>query len=149
MFYGQLGDAYNSLSDHAKSDQSYEAALVNDPNNDHVLNNYSYFLSLRADKLERAKKMSGTLVNKYPKNATYLDTYGWVLYVMGDYVEAEKYLKRAAQLENDGTIIEHYGDVLYKLGKEEEAMIHWKQAKELGGTSDLLDKKINEGTIYE
>ncbi len=78
----QLGDAYHGLGEHAKSDESYEAALKLEPNNDHVLNNYSYFLSLRKDKLERAKEMAASVVARNPNNATYLDTYAWVLYCM-------------------------------------------------------------------
>ena len=49
--YALLGDTYNSLNKHEKSDEAYEAALKENPSNDHVLNNYSYFLSLRKEKL--------------------------------------------------------------------------------------------------
>ena len=149
IFYGQLGDVYHSTDNHNKSDQSYEDALKNDPNNDHVLNNYSYYLSERKTNLEKAAKMSTKLIELFPENGTYLDTHGWVLYVLGEYEEAEKYLKRAMGLIDDGTIVEHYGDVQFKLGKVEEAVIHWKKALELGGTSDQIDKKIEDRKIYE
>ena len=43
-FYGQLGDAYNGIGDNDKSDASYDAALRAKKDNDHVLNNYSYYL---------------------------------------------------------------------------------------------------------
>lgn len=149
VFYGQLGDTYNSLSDHAKSDESYEKALESDPENDHALNNYSYYLSLRGEKMEKALEMSAKLVELHPNDPTYLDTHGWVLYVMGEYQKAEEFLRKAAQLDNDGTILEHYGDVLFKLGKETEALQYWIRAKESGGTSDLIDKKISERQLYE
>ncbi len=149
VFYGQLGDAYNSLKEYEKSDESYESALKNDPDNDHVLNNYSYFLSLRGSQLEKAVSMSKKLIERNPDNGTYLDTYGWVLYMTGDYISAEKILKKASEIEEDGTIIEHYGDVLFKLGQEIEAVEQWKRAKELGGTTDEIDRKIAERMIYE
>jgi len=149
VFYGQLGDAYNSLKDYEKSDDSYEKALENDPNNDHALNNYSYFLSLRGNKLERAFEMSSKLVSMYPENPTYLDTHGWVLFQMDNFKEAEKYLRKAAELDTDGTILEHYGDVLFKLGRKDEALVYWKQAKESGGASENIDNKIESGEYVE
>jgi tetratricopeptide (TPR) repeat protein len=148
--YALLGDTYNSLNKHEKSDESYEAALKEDPNNDHVLNNYSYFLSLRKVKLERAAQMAETLVQKHPDNSTYLDTYAWVLYVMKDYKKAKLYLERAVELNKaSGVIVEHYGDVLYQLGEKDKAVEQWKKAKTVGTTSSLIDKKIAEMKLIE
>jgi tetratricopeptide (TPR) repeat protein len=149
-FHAQLGDAYNNLGQHDKSDASYEAALDIDPDNDHVLNNYSYFLALRKDKLDLAAKMSGRLVADNPDNPTYLDTHAWVLYMRGDYQQALTYIEKAvAGKDPSGTIIEHYGDILFKLGKVDEAIIQWQKAKGLDDTSDLIDKKIADRKLYE
>lgn len=145
----QLGDAYNGLGDHAKSDESYEAVLKVDPLNDHVLNNYSYFLSLRKENLPRALQLAQKLVERNPTNATYLDTYGWVLYVSKDYTKAKQYLEKAMAdpAGVSGTIIEHYGDVLYQLGQVDKAAEQWRRAKEKGGASPDLDKKIASGKL--
>ena len=142
LFYAQLGDAYNSVADHVQSDLAYEAALEIVSDNDHVLNNYSYFLSLRKEHLSKALPMAKKLIDKYPENSTYLDTYGWVLYQMEAYEESEKYLKKAVDLEVNGTLLEHYGDVLFKLGREKEALEQWHKAKKLGGATDLIESKI-------
>ena len=147
----QLGDAYNGLGEHAKSDEAYEAVLKADPLNDHVLNNYSYFLSLRKQNLSRAVQLAQKLVERNPTNATYLDTYAWVLYVSKDYAKAKQYLEKA--LANpagvSGTIVEHYGDVLHQLGRIPEAVEQWKLAKTKGGAGPNLDKKIATGKLYE
>jgi tetratricopeptide (TPR) repeat protein len=148
-FNMQLGDTYNNVKDYPKSDAAYEEVLKYDHNNDHVLNNYSYFLSLRKEKLQEAKDMSEKLVKKYPTDATYLDTYAWVLYMMQDYAGAKKYLETAILNSSNGTIVEHYGDVLYQLGEKEKAIEQWKIAKKLGEASELIDKKIREGKLYE
>ena len=150
-FYGQLGDAYNGLENHQKSDESYEAALKSNPNNDHVLNNYSFFLSLRKEKLDLARSMCERLMKLQPDNSTYLDTYGWVLYVSGEFKEAKKQLKRAVELDEsaDGTILEHYGDVLFQLGEVEEAVVYWEKASLTDEASDQILKKISERQIYE
>lgn len=144
-----LGDSYNGLSDHIRSDAAYEAVLASDPDNASVLNNYSYFLSLRKEKLDKAKQMAAKLVEKYPDNPTYLDTYAWILYMMEDYQQARKYLEKAAKNSTNGTILEHYGDVLYKLGETDLALQQWMKAKQAGESSDQIDKKIAQKKLYE
>ncbi len=148
-FYAQLGDAYNGLKKYDESDKAYDKALEFNPNNAHVLNNYSYFLSVRKDKLDKAKTMSEHLVRLYPDDPTYLDTYAWVLYMQKDFKKARKYLEKALLTSKDGTIIEHYGDVLFQLGETEAAVDQWKRAKEQEGTSKLIDKKIKDQKLYE
>jgi tetratricopeptide (TPR) repeat protein len=149
LFYGQLGDAYNSIGEHNKSDEAYEQALKAKPDNDHVLNNYSYFLSLRKKDLEKAKSMSAKLVEDYPTNPTYLDTHAWVLYMMEDYDGAAHYLKEAIKYDPSAVIIEHYGDALFQLGKTEEAVVQWKKARDLVEDTSTLDKKIADRQLYE
>ena len=144
-----MGDAYNELKNHVKSDESYEEVLKLDRNNDHALNNYSYFLSLRKEKLELAKDLSERLMKKYPGNPSYIDTYGWVLYQLKDYVNAKKYLEVAMSTSKKGIIVEHYGDVLFQLGEKENALSSWKEAKQLGGASELINKKIHDGKLHE
>lgn len=150
VFYGQLGDAYNGLDQTEKSFQAYEKALENKADNDHVLNNYSYFLSIEKQNLDKAIQMSTRLVKMYPDNPTYLDTHGWVLYMRGDYKESKKFLEKAVSLNTeDGTIIEHYGDVLFQLGEAEKAIEQWERALEKGEVSEFLEKKIADRKLYE
>jgi tetratricopeptide (TPR) repeat protein len=116
QFDSQLGDAYQELKDYAKSAAAYDAALAVDPNNYGVLNNYSYYLSLRGENLDKAKEMAGRTVQKFPDNDTYLDTYAWVLYKQKDYAGAKQNLEKALKTTKDASILEHYGDVLWQLG---------------------------------
>jgi tetratricopeptide (TPR) repeat protein len=149
QFNLQLGDSYNSLKEYKKSDEAYEAVLSSDANNEHVLNNYSYFLSLRNENMQKAKSMAERLIKQHPNNPTYLDTYAWVLYKLGEYAEARKYLEQAVAISDDATIVEHYGDVLFKLGKKEEAVSQWQKAKLKGEASAFIDKKIKDKKLYE
>ena len=151
QFDAQLGDVYHYLEEYEKSDEYYEKALEYDAENIQVLNNYAYYLSLRKSKLDKALQMGKKLISKEPDNATYLDTYGWVLYANGKYKDALEYLEKAASISDDGTIAEHYGDALYKTGNKEKAMEQWKIALENGGTEneDLLKKKIASGALIE
>ena len=149
VFYSLLGDTYHELEEYALSEEAYEAVLEVDPENSHVLNNYSYFLSLRKENLDKAKRMSTKLVKNNPNNPTFLDTHAWVLYMLGDYKEAKKFLELALDGDASGTIIEHYGDVLFKLGDIENAVKQWNRAKGMDDTSDLIDKKIADRQLYE
>ncbi|MBA9077702.1 tetratricopeptide repeat protein [Rufibacter quisquiliarum] len=149
QFNLQLGDAYHSLEQYDLSDQAYDRVLAIDPNNPHALNNYSYFLSLRGHNLAKAKIMAGVLVAQFPDNATYLDTYAWVLYKLKDYQEAKRLLEKAVALSSDATIIEHYGDVLYQLGSREAALKQWVRANQVGGASEAISKKIKDKKLYE
>lgn len=151
IFNSHLGDAYNGTQEYEKSDAAYEAALKANPENDYILNNYSYYLSLRQEKLPLARELSEKLVKKHPDNPTYLDTHAWVLYQLKEYKEAKRYLERALSNEGDqdGTIVEHYGDVLYQLNQKEAALEQWRIAQQLSNTSEKLDKKINDQKLYE
>lgn len=145
QIFSRLGDAYNAVKDYTKSDKYYDKALELRPEDLPVLNNYSYYLSLRKTKLELAKKMSAKLVAIEPDNATYLDTYAWVLFTAGEYENAKKSLEKAAANTQNSTIIEHYGDVLYKLGMTEAALVQWKKAQTIGSDDPAkLERKINE-----
>ncbi|MCA8831868.1 tetratricopeptide repeat protein [Hymenobacter pini] len=149
QFDTQLGDVYHELKDYAKSDAAYEAALTFDANNAQALNNYSYYLSLRGEKLEKAREMAGKLVKQNPDNDTYLDTYGWVLYRLKDYTGARQQLEKALKTTTDATVVEHYGDVLFQLGEADKALQEWQRAKKLGGASSLIDRKIKDKKLYE
>ena len=149
QFDAQLGEAYHELHEDDKSDAAYEASLASDPSNVLVLNNYSYYLSLRGTKLDKAKTMAGKVVKQFPDNETYLDTYAWVLYKQKDYAGAKEALDKIIPKSADGSIIEHYGDILYQLGDKDKAAAEWQRARKAGGTSDQLERKLKERKLYE
>ncbi len=146
-----IADIYYELGDREKMYKQYDRVLKNDPENIYVLNNYAYFLSVDNIRLEDALKMSAITIEKEPKNVTYLDTYAWVLYKLGRYKEAKKWMEKVFSYDKnaEGVNYEHYGDILYKLGDTKKAVQNWKKAKKLGGSSEFIDQKIKEEKIYE
>ncbi len=145
-----LGDAYHSEKKYEKSYAAYDAVLQLDSNNEHVLNNYSYYLSLRKVKLEKAKEMGARLIKLNPNNSTYLDTYGWVLYSAGDFKEAKIHLEKASQNSASSVIIEHFGDALFQLNEVESAVEQWKKAILLNPEDpEKLQKKISQRKLIE
>ncbi|MCB0482285.1 MAG: tetratricopeptide repeat protein [Flavobacteriales bacterium] len=151
QFYSNLGDAYHQLEKFEESDKYFDLALTIDPNDMLVLNNYSYYLSLRGKNLEKAEKMSRRTVDQNPESSTYLDTYAWILYKMENYPEAKKWMQYALNNggNQEGIIVEHFGDILFKLNDKEGALKYWQMASEIGGGTDLLLKKIETETLYE
>ncbi len=150
--YSTLGDAYNSTQKYAASDSAYEKALKLAPDNASVLNNYSYYLSVRNKRLDDAEKMSKRSLELRPDEATFLDTYGWILYKKGDYRKAKEYIEKAVNANPqgaDGTLLDHLGDIYYKLNNTDKAVEYWKQAKERGTDNVQIDKKIQDRKLYE
>jgi tetratricopeptide (TPR) repeat protein len=150
-FFAMIGDIQYKLGNTTASDQAYDRALVINPLNVTVLNNYAYYLSLRGEKLEKAEEMSRQAVEQSPDVSAYLDTYAWIMYKKGRYEEALVWIEKAMDslTEDNGVILEHYGDILYKLGQKESALEYWKKAQEAGEASDFIDRKVAEGILYE
>ena len=149
--FSSLGNSLYNLGEKDSAFVYFDKALALNPNDEQVLNNYAYFLSLEKINLEKAKSMAEKVVKKYPDNSTYLDTLAWVLFQMGNYSEAFTYMNRAIQAEKEpsGTLLEHYGDILYHLGKTKEAIDWWKKAEGSAEASKLLSQKIKEGKYHE
>jgi len=146
---GMLGDAYQAQQEYEKSALAYEAVLATNPMNDMVLNNYSYYLSLRKADLEKAEKMASQLIKNHPDNAAYLDTYAWVLFQRAKYKEAKKVIEKAIASGNATAIhFEHYGDILFQLGNIDLAVAQWRKAKSMDNTNNSVDKKIANRKIY-
>ena len=114
-----LGDLYYQQGDEEKAFEAYDRTLRNDPDNVLVLNNYAYYLAVKNKDLDKALTMSTKAITFEPNNPTYLDTHAWVLYMQGNYKEAEKHMKKAMKLlkEPDETYTKHYEAILHKLGK--------------------------------
>ncbi|WP_295127871.1 tetratricopeptide repeat protein [uncultured Chitinophaga sp.] len=145
--YALLGDVYHATGQHRLSDSSYDNSLALRPKDDIVLNNYSYYLSMRGERLDKAEQMSRYSLELRPDNPVYLDTYAWILFRMGRYELARQWIEKALQYpqaQQDPDVLEHYGDILYNLKEEDKAVQYWQQAKEKGASSVSLARKIAE-----
>ena len=152
QFYSTLGDIYNQLENYEKSDEYYDKALTITPNDAYILNNYSYYLSLRNTRLEKAREMAMKANEIDPESSSFQDTYGWVLYKLGEYAEAEIWVKKSIDHpeKDSAVVLEHYGDILFKLNRKDEALIYWQKALVTGEeASEFLEKKIKDQTLYE
>ena len=151
-FYSIIGDAYHKMENHLESDQAYINALKHNPENTLVLNNYSYYLSIRGDDLIKAEEMILRCIHltKENPNASYIDTYAWVLYKLEKYDLALHQIELALSLNSSSAVLlDHYGDILYKLGMKEQALNEWEKAFQLDNQNIILETKINQSILNE
>lgn len=146
-FYSILGDMYHTQKQMKEAYAAYDSALVYNPSNIGALNNYAYYLSVERRDLDKAEEMSYKTVKAEPNNATYLDTYAWILFEKGNYVEARIYIDNAMKSEGgdkSDVIVEHCGDIYYMTGDVDGALTYWKKALEMGSESKTLKQKIEK-----
>lgn len=149
-FYSSLGDIYHQTGEHNKSDESYEKALKLDPNNTYVLNNYAYYLSVRKSNLDKAESMAAKANETEPGNASFEDTYAWVLYQKSNYSAALIWIEKAmSRGVVSAELYEHHGDILFRLNRTDEAVEKWKAALKAGGSGAVLEQKISQRKIAE
>jgi Tfp pilus assembly protein PilF len=92
--------------------------------------------------------MSKKTVEAEPDNATYLDTFAWILHQMGKDLEAKPFFKHAMLYggKDSAVMLDHYAEVLYALGEYDLAQVYWGQAKarNTGGEVPDLDTRVAE-----
>jgi tetratricopeptide (TPR) repeat protein len=141
-----LAESYHSLKMYKESDSLFRNIIREDPNNFLVLNNFSYYLSIRGESLDEARAMSYRTIIENPENGTFLDTYAWVLFKSGEYKEAEMHINKALQKGglNNPDINEHAAEIHMKLESYHIARSFYEKAIILGGDKDKLEDKLKK-----
>ena len=157
--YGQVGDICAMQEKYTEAIAAYEESIKLNGKNPNVLNNYAYFL-LGLEQpavIEKAVRMASKAVALQPGEFRYLDTYGFALFLQGDYLQAEIYLRQAieraeATLKEDPSSISissladyyyHYAKVQEELGNLPDSLLYLQKAKELFSTEEI-DLAIEE-----
>lgn len=150
--YTLKGDfCYNDGRKMEETFAAYARALELNPSDNMTANNYAYFLSLDRRELKKAESLSLRTIMEEPLNATYLDTYAWILFAQERYVEALEYIDRAVQCmdEPSADVMEHCGDIHYMNGDVEGAVHYWHEAVELHSESVTIEQKILQQKYVE
>ena len=122
---GMLGDDMGSLQ---ILERDMRAIIKIDPENAQALNALGYTLTVYADRLHEAHELIKKAYALMPESAAILDSMGWIEFRLGNLDEAEKYLRMAADRDDDGEIMAHLGEVLWVKGEREEAQKIWRDA---------------------
>lgn len=145
-FYAIMGDIYHSKKMSAQAYAAYDSCLQWKPDHTMALNNYAYYISVDGGDLKKAEEMSAKTIKAEPKNATFLDTYAWILYKEDRFAEAKIYIDQALANDTDTTVsaevLTHAGDIYYRVGNRAKACDYWQQAIKAGGNEAELKRRI-------
>ena len=145
-FYAVMGDILHQKGLAEEAFAAYDSCLQWKDDNIGCLNNYAYYLSERGERLSEAEEMSYKTVKAEPKNAIYLDTYAWILFMQERYAEAKIYIDQALQNMEDSlgneVIVEHAGDIYAQNKDMDRALSLWRDAQQKKPEDQLLLRKI-------
>ena len=137
-FYAVMGDIMHQKGMDREAFAAYDSCLQWKDDNIGCLNNYAYYLSIKGQQLDKAEQMSYRTIKAEPKNATYLDTYAWILFKQKRYSEARIYIDQTLQNDSDSSavLLEHAGDIYYHTGDVDKALAFWQEALTRAVASD-------------
>lgn len=151
-FYALLGDLYFQEGMKREAYCAYDSCLQWQADNIGCLNNYAYYLSLDGKELDKAEKMSYKTIKKEKENATYIDTYAWILFKQKRYSEARIYIDKALEhldsISSTTEIYDHAGDIYFQNGETDKAVEFWNKALKLKPQDKLLQRKIRKRRMF-
>ncbi len=137
------GGSFERLGNYEKSDIDLLQSLEIRPDDAYSLNYLAYSWLERNYKIEEAMQMLERAYNIKENDPYITDSIGWGYYLIGDYKNAEKYLRKAVELMPEDPIVnDHYGDVLWQLNRKMQANYFWKNVLELKETDEKMKKDI-------
>ena len=145
--WSTIGDMEYQLGNEKAAFKAYDKALKINKDYTPVLNNYAWYLSKGGKKLKKAEQMSRRTIELEPDNATFLDTFGWILHLQGKDLEAKPFFKHGMLYggKENTVMLCHYAEVLYKLGEYDLAKVYWDMAiKRNNGEVLNLEEKVKE-----
>ena len=143
------GTSFERIGNWEEAERDLLESLKILPDQPYVLNYLAY--SWVEKKLNIEKSLNMLLkANDLRKNDGYItDSVGWAYYMIGDYINAEKFLKKAVELMPfDPIINDHYADSLWMSKKEIQARYFWKHVLSLKEVEQKLIDKIEKKLIF-
>ena len=138
------GSSYERLGDDKKSDEDLIKSLSIKPDDPYVLNYLGYSWLERGYKIKEAIDMLDNAYNQKKNDPYIIDSVGWGYYLIGDFANAEIFLRKAIQLmPKDPIVNDHYGDILWKLDRKIEARYFWNNVLEMDDAEREMIENIN------
>ena len=139
------GSSYERLGDDLKSDKDLIESLKIKPNDPYVLNYLGYSWLEREYNIEEAINMLDRAYKQKKNDPFIIDSVGWGYYLTGDFINAEKFLRKAIQLMPiDPIVNDHYGDVLWKLNRKIQAKYYWQSVLNFEDSDSEIKTKISK-----
>jgi Tfp pilus assembly protein PilF len=140
---GTLAMIYDGMDSVGRAVTLYERAIALSDSAPIYLNNLAYTWASRGTNLDQAKTLVEAALKAEPKNGAYLDTMGWIEFMLGHNDDAIDWLKKAIKVTPDGAdILEHLGDVYAKGGDHGKAEKMYHRALEKDPRNESVRKKL-------
>lgn len=137
------GGSFERMGNYEMADIDLLKSLEIRPDDPYSLNYLAYSWLERKFKIKEAMEMLNKAYNEKENDPYITDSVGWGYYLIGDYENAEKYLRKAVELMPDDPIVnDHYGDVLWQLNRKMQAKYFWKNVLEFEDTDEKMKKDI-------
>ena len=125
------GSSYERLGEYKSSDEDLLKSLSIKPNNPYVLNYLGYGWLERGYKIQDAISMLDKAYSQKKNDPFIIDSVGWGYYLIGDYKNAEIFLR----------------DVLWKLNRKIQAKYYWESVIESKESDKNMKKKVSQKLI--
>jgi len=143
------GTSYERKKDFLKADEDLLESLSIVSNEPYVLNYLGYSWLERSYKIPDAMGMLKEAYSLRENDPYITDSIGWAYYLIGDFINAKRYLEKAVKLmPYDPIVNDHYGDVLWKLNRKLQARYFWNGVLKLEGTEKELKKEIEKKLVF-
>ena len=137
------GSCFERQGNYDKADKDLLHSLKINPSDAYTMNYLAYSWLERNYKVDEAIEMLQRAYKKKKNDPYITDSVGWGYYLIGDYINAEKYLQKAVKLmPSDPIVNDHYGDVLWQLGRKLQAKYFWENVLRLEETEEEMKKNI-------
>lgn len=124
-----LGGAHFERKEWQKAADAWRWILESDPTHIPTLNNLAYVLAEKLDDPEAALEPARTVYEAAPTDPTLMDTYGYVLFRVGELDEAQRLLRESVDRRERAVTLMHLGEVLAAKEDFEAARRTYTQAR--------------------
>jgi tetratricopeptide (TPR) repeat protein len=137
--YGMLAERIDRVD---VMETSMRKVIAARPEYAHAYNALGYSLADRNIRLPEARELIEKAHKLAPRDFAIIDSMGWVLYRLGEYAEAVKYLREAFAGQPDAEVAAHLGEALWVSGNKSEAEKIWRDASEKFPKDEILGKTL-------
>ncbi|WP_067518708.1 tetratricopeptide repeat protein [Endozoicomonas ascidiicola] len=135
--------AFEKMDDLGGLEKDLREILRIEPDNAAAMNALGYTLADRTDRLEEAEALISQAFALNGEDPAIMDSMGWVQFRLGNYEQAEKYLKMAYERFKDAEVAAHLGEVLWAKGDREAARQLFAEALNDSPDSVILQETVD------
>ena len=120
------------------AEKDLRIVIATQPENAAALNALGYTLADQTERYEEAEALIRQAYILQPREASIVDSMGWIAFRRGRLQEAVQFLQKAWQLDKNPEIAAHLGEVLWVGGNKDAAMAIWREGNDINSQNTVL-----------